>query len=345
MPHTSTLRHFCPRCMDFHTHFMHPEVFEMTKDASVATGFGAVKVPPDNPVFRCLYEPELQIAEMDARGIDVNVISSCDVITSRSWAEPEAELHMTRLVNDMAADWVARYPQRFVGSFAVPLGDMDQALSELERSVAMGLRVLNLPSNYRGAYLGEQRYADLWATVAELGLVTFIHPDGVREPWFQNYAMWNSIGQSIEEVKVMSSMIYEGVIDRHPGLKVVMAHGGGYMPHYMGRLDRNVSDKPYTAKNLSKLPSEYLRDFHYDSCVYDIRTLELLIERVGADRVVMGGDYPVASQNPVEIIGKVGGLSDEDRHAILAGNGLRLLGRDGSPGGAVEDQGLEQTAA
>jgi aminocarboxymuconate-semialdehyde decarboxylase len=325
MADASGPRYYCPRCMDFHTHFMHPQVYEMTKHASVATSFGALQVPPDNPVFRCLYEPQAQIAAMDERGIDMNVISSCDVITSRSWAEPEAELHMSRLVNDMAADWVARYPQRFIGSFVAPLGDMNMALAELERSVRMGLRVINLPSNYRGAYLGEQRFVDLWAAIAGLGLVAFIHPDGVRDTWFQAYAMWNSIGQSIEEVKAMSSLIYEGVMDRHPKLKVVMAHGGGYMPHYMGRLDRNVSDKPYTARNLSKLPSEYLRDFYYDSCVYDVRTLELLIERVGADRVVVGGDYPVASQNPLDILNKLTGLSDADRHAIAVGNALHLL--------------------
>ena len=86
----------------------------------------------------------------------------------------------------------------------------------------------------------------------------------------------------------MSHLIYEGVLDRHTGIKIVMAHGGGYMPHYMGRLDRNYREKPETARNLSKPPSDYLKDFFYDSCVYDARTLELLVERVGADRVLLG---------------------------------------------------------
>ena len=156
--------------------------------------------------------------------------------------------------------------------------------------------------------------------------MAFIHPDGVRDPWFQDYAMWNSIGQSIEEVRVMSSLIYEGVMDRHRGVRIVMAHGGGYMPHYMGRLDRNVSDKPQTARNLSKMPSDYLSDFYYDSCVYDPRTLELLVERVGAERVVLGGDYPVAAQHPLELLQRARGLSDAQRQSIASRNACILLG-------------------
>ena len=123
----------------------------------------------------------------------------------------------------------------------------------------------------------------------------------------------------------MSSLIYEGVMDRHRGVKVVMAHGGGYMPHYMGRLDRNVTDKPWTTKNLSKKPSEYLRDFYYDSCVYDPRTLELLVERVGADRVVLGGDYPVAAWDPIDFLDEAKALTDQQRAAIAGGTAAALL--------------------
>lgn len=319
-------RTWCSKCLDFHAHFMHPEVYEQIASSNPSTGFGARPLPADSPLFRQLYDPIQQIADMDARGIDVNVISSCDVVTSRSTATAKEDERMTILVNDMAADWVARYPTRFIGSCALPLGEMERAMRELSRCVDMGLRIVNLPSNYHGAYLGDPRFEELWAEIRRLDLVAFIHPDGVRDPWFQDHAMWNSIGQSIEEVKVMSTLIYEGVMDRHRGLKIVMAHGGGYMPHYMGRLDRNYTDKPFTAKNLTKIPSEYLRDFYYDSCVYDPRTLELLVERVGADRVVMGGDYPVASQNPFDLLEQASRLTDQQRAAIIGGNAASLLG-------------------
>ena len=105
----------------------------------------------------------------------------------------------------------------------------------------------------------------------------------------------------------------------------MMAHGGGYMPHYMGRLDRNVTDKPFTIKNLSKKPSEYLRDFYYDSCVYDPRTLEILVERVGVERLVLGGDYPVAALDPIDFL-ESARLTDEERAAIAGGNAAKIMG-------------------
>ena len=326
-------RQFCPKCLDFHTHFMQRDVFNESHPHSVSSCFGRNMLPPDSPAFKRMFEPELQIEDMELRGIDAHVLSSCDVVQSRAWATPDDEARMTAVVNDECARWIQRFPGRFIGSAVLPLGDMRRALAELERTSAMGLRIVQLPSNYRGAYLGHARFEELWGALRERGIVAFIHPEGVTDMWFQDYAMWNSIGQSIEEVKVMSSLIYEGVMDRHAGVKIVMAHGGGYMPHYMGRLDRNVTDKPFTTKNISKKPSEYLRDFFYDSCVYDPRTLELLIERVGIGRVVLGGDYPVAALDPIDFLESVN-LSDADRARIAGGNALALLGSNLIPEGS-----------
>jgi aminocarboxymuconate-semialdehyde decarboxylase len=319
-----TFRHFCPKCLDFHAHFIEPEVFKAAQPHSVSSCFGRELLPVDSPAVQRMLEPELQIEDMEKRGIDLHVLSSCDVVQSRAWAAPKEEARLTAIVNDHCASWVDRFPGRFIGSAALPVGDMTLTLAELERSVAMGFRILNMPTHYRGQYLGERRYADFWSAVDEHELVVFIHPHGIDDMWYQPYAMWNSIGQSIEEVRVMTSLIYEGVMEQHPGIKIVMAHGGGYMPHYMGRLDRNVTDKPFTVKNLSKKPSEYLKDFYYDSCVYDSRTLELLIERVGIDRVVLGGDYPVAAIDPLDFLATVN-ITDSDRAAIAGGNACRLL--------------------
>jgi aminocarboxymuconate-semialdehyde decarboxylase len=315
----------CGKCVDFHAHFLQREVFDTGHRHSVSSCFGRNLLSTDNPVFRRMFDPALQVADMDARGIDLHVLSSADVIQSRSWATPRDEARLSALVNNECVRWIDLHPDRFVGSAVLPLGDMRLALAELDCAEAMGLRVVELPSNHRGAYLGDARFDDLWSAIRERGLVAFIHPEGTTDMWFQDYALWNSIGQSIEEVKVMSSLIYEGVMDRHAGVRIVMAHDGGYMPHYMGRLDRNVLDKPFTTKNISRRPSEYLRDFHYDSCVYDPRTLELLVERVGADRVVLGGDYPVGGFDPLAFIGQAD-LDEGQRNAIAGGNAMRLLG-------------------
>jgi aminocarboxymuconate-semialdehyde decarboxylase len=310
-------RCLCSKCVDFHAHFLQKEVFEAGQPHSVSSCFGRVVHSIDNPFFAKWLDPALQVTDMDERGIDIQVLSSGDVVQARGWAHPSEEGRLAALVNEECAAWVARFPTRFVASAVLPLGDVSAALRELERIVTMGMRVVNLPSNYRGIYLGEERFTDLWAAIRQHKLVAFIHPEGTPDMWFQNFA--------IEEVKVMSSLIYEGVLDRYPGLQIVMAHGGGYMPHYMGRLDRNVTDKPLTAKNISKKPSEYLKDFFYDSCVYHPRTLELLVERVGIDRVVLGGDYPASLVDPLDFL-ETTNLSDDGRAKIAGANAMKLLG-------------------
>lgn len=325
LPIADKYRCHCSKCIDFHAHFLQREVFETSHPHSVSSCFGSNLLSPDTPVFRKMFEPELQIETMEIRGINMHILSSAEVIQASNWSNGQEEARLVALVNDECATWVDRFPERFIGSAILPLGDTAAMMQELERAIGMGLRIVQLPSNYRGDYLGNTRFESLWSVIHGRDLVVFIHPDGVRDMWFQDYAMWNSIGQSIEEVKVMSSLIYEGVMDRFPGLNIVMAHGGGYMPHYMGRLDRNFADKPFTAKNLSKLPSAYLKDFYYDSCVYDPRTLEVLVERVGIDRVVLGGDYPVADVDPIDFLERVN-LDDRDRARIAGGNALALLG-------------------
>ena len=137
---------------------------------------------------------------------------------------------------------------------------------------------------------------------------------------------WNSIGQSIEEAKVMASLIYEGIVEAFPGLKIVMSHGGGYFPHYMGRMDRNVSNRPDSMANIKRKPSEYLRSFYYDTCVFDPAVLTALAQRVGADRLVMGSDYPVGEFDPKGFVQACPELRGEQAAMIVGGSAAKLLG-------------------
>lgn len=318
--------------VDFHAHMLEESVFERAGAHNVASGFGAR--PPRHPagsrmagVHQRMLDPDLHIEDMDRLGIDVEVLATSTVVSGTAWADAPTALELNRRLNDRMAECIAAHPDRMVGSFTLPLQDMDLALGELDRAVhELGLRVANLPANIHGAYLGHPSLRGLWEAVDDLGLVVIIHPDGVRDPWFQDYFLWNSVGQPIEEAKVMASLIYEGVLDAFEGLRIVFSHGGGYLPHYFGRLDRNVTNWPASVRNISRKPSEYLRSFYYDTCVYEPTVLEALIARVGADRLVMGSDYPVGEPDPIGFVQRCPSLSAEEVAMVTGGTAAAILG-------------------
>jgi len=320
-----------PPVIDFHTHFLVQEVFDRCHSHSVASGFGHHQAPPHLlPLFEKMKDPRRAIEDMDRLGIGMSVLSSATVIEPTSWAEPSAELELVRRLNETVAGWAARSPQRVIGSFVLPLQDMGLALTEFTRAVdQLGLKVVNIPSEVRGVYLGDPKFRPFWEAVADRGVTAFMHPEGGKCPWFQQYGMWNSIGQSLEEAKFMASIIYEGVLESFPKLKIVMAHGGGYFPHNMGRLDRNVKNAPQSMKNISRKPSEYLRNVYYDTCLFDPGVLRSLLKIVGPDRLTLGSDYPVGEADPVNFVRNCPDISDAEKRMILGGNAAGLLGMAG----------------
>ncbi len=319
--------------IDVHAHMLERTAAEAGVAHNVVTGFGARSMPPAAPgtaqanAERAGYDVERHVEMLDLLEIDAEVVSSMTVMQGTAWATPEQALELNQRVNDAIAGWAARYPARVIGSFTLPLQSLDLSLQELERCTGdFGMRILQLPAAVNGIYLSSPEYVALWEAVAERGLVVFVHPDGTRDPWFQNYSMWNSVGQPIEEAKFIASLIYEGILDRVPGLQIVMAHGGGYLPHYYGRLDRNVRAHPPSAVNISRPPSAYLRDLYYDTCLYESAMLEALVARVGADRLVMGSDFPVGDPDPVGFVERSTVLAPDETAAVLGGTVATLLG-------------------
>jgi aminocarboxymuconate-semialdehyde decarboxylase len=177
---------------------------------------------------------------------------------------------------------------------------MDAAMRELEYAVTkLNLRVANVSSEAGGAYIGDAKFREFWEAIIQHNLTVLIHPHGNPDPRLQKFALWNGVGQPIEETMAITSLIYEGIFERYPGVKIVIVHGGGYLPHYTRRLDRNYTMHPASAQNIKRIPTEYLRCLYYDSCVYGNDVLEALIRRVGADRIVFGTDYPFGEEDPV----------------------------------------------
>lgn len=272
-----------------------------------------------------MIDAELQLADMDRLGIDRAVLSASMVLQNSAWAVPAEQAEFEARSNEFVAARVAAHPERFSGLATLPLKDVGLALAELERATSSGLVGVNLPAVVDGDYLGAPRFGRLWEAIRERDLVVFFHPDGARDPWFQQYSLWNSLGQPIEEAKLLASLILEGVFERYRGLKIVVSHGGGFLPHYIGRLDRNVTNMPSSVRNISRAPSEYLHELHFDTCVYDVAVLETLVERYGADRLVLGSDYPVGEADPVGFVRGAANLDAAGLEAVLGGNALALL--------------------
>ena len=155
-----------------------------------------------------------------------------------------------------------------------------------------------------------------------------MHPRGfTHDDRLHKFFLWNSIGQPLEEALAMASLIHEGILDAYPRLKIVISHGGGYLPYYPGRGDKSYESRPEVSNAINKKPSAYMRDFYYDSVIFDRDMLPALVKRVGADKIMMGSDYPRGEieTDPVGFVSKAG-LSAKDRDRILSQNAQALFG-------------------
>ena len=322
--------------IDFHAHLIVPEVVAFARDHVVKTGLPknqklskkAIRETQkwNEAVRRRMGDFKLRLKDMDRMGVDIQVLTPSLVHQCTYWADPATSLKMEKLSNERVADIVATAPDRFVGFGGVPLQSPELAVQELERCVKeLGLKGVQISSQAAGMELGDERLRPFWAKAEKLGAAIYVHPAGILDKRFEKHQLWNSVGQPLEEAMAMASLFYEGVLDEFPKLKICIAHGGGYLPFYAGRVDRNYFEKPATRLNMTKPPSRYMKMFSYDSCLYNGDMLTYLIQKVGAGRLVMGSDYPVGESDPVGFIRRPRSISAADKDKILWKNAARLL--------------------
>lgn len=335
MTETNTRRPW--RCaIDMHAHIMIPEMFAVTRAHSMfakshtapgLTEAGRRQLEErEKRTIHTMSDVTERIGEMDRMGVDMQVLSSSLVHQCTYWAEPQESLRLERKLNDHVAGVVRQNPKRFIGLGGVPLHAPDLAVPELERIMTqLALAGVGISTTARQMELGDKALRPFWRTAEELGAVVYVHPAGNHDPRFEKWHLWNSIGQTFEEAMAIASLFYEGILDAFPRLKICISHGGGYMPYNMGRITRNYLEKPTTKVNMSKQPAEYLRMLYYDTCVYETETLELLVKRVGADRILLGSDYPVGERKPVEFV-ESADLSQADKEKIIGLNAAELFG-------------------
>jgi len=326
-----------PRAIDFHAHVIVPEVYAVAAEHNVFS-----ELPADPGVTDAMRDAIRQravtvlgrmsdlsdrIAKMDAMGVEVQVLSASLVHQGLEWADAQTSLRLARTTNDWIAKAVAGNPARLVGLGTLPLHVPSLAVAELERCVReLGLKGVAISTTAGGMELGDGALRPFWEQAEALGAVIYIHPGGNRDRRFKRFHLWNSVGQAFEEAMAISSLMYDGVLERFPKLKICISHGGGYMPFYMGRIDRNYIEKANTRINMSKPPIDYLRMLYFDSCVYEKPVLRNLVEKVGADCVLLGSDYPVGETKPIEFVRETDGLSETQKDRIVRSNAAELLG-------------------
>jgi aminocarboxymuconate-semialdehyde decarboxylase len=243
---------------------------------------------------------------------------------------------IARECNDEIAEMTVTHPDRFLGLATVPMQDVGRAIEEMRRSVIdLRLRGIMIGDHVNGRTYDHPEFRPFWAAAEELGAVIFFH-QGVHNVTAQRldkYGMANSVGNLAERILTFGALVYGGVIDRHPNLKLLFGHAGGYTAFGAARMDKAThalvpeGGRPKEWHVLQKLPSEYLRSFYYDSCTYAAQNLRFLIDMVGQDRVVLGTDYPapMIADDAVNWIRSLECLTEDEKTAILSANAADLL--------------------
>jgi aminocarboxymuconate-semialdehyde decarboxylase len=325
------------RVIDMHNHLVAPEVvaFLEREGARLNTRiverdgqrFFVIQETARRPLHARISQVEARLSDMDAEGVDIQALSCVPFVM---YPEASAELGLTiaRINNDALAAVCARHPDRFVPLASVPLQDPPAAAKELERAAHLGLRGVEIPPNMCGQGLDEPQFEVFWEVAEALRMVVCIHPfDAAPHGMLARYGLGNLVGNPYDTGLAAALLIYGGVLERHPDLRVVLYHGGGAFPSLLGRLDMGYRVYPECQTAIPRPPSTYVTQFAFDIIAFRQDMLRYLIDTYGAERLVVGSDYPLPAglAHPVAEV-KALGLDAETESAVLGGNASRLLG-------------------
>jgi aminocarboxymuconate-semialdehyde decarboxylase len=277
------------------------------------------------------FTPEERLKDMDEQGVDVQVVSIATPLFGYHLPADQG-LKLAREVNDEIASMTRRWPQRFAGLATLPVQDVGASVQELERAVnTLGLKGAELDTVVNGKSWDEPEFLPLFKAAEELGAVLFYHPqpnNNLVAEHFRKFAMGNSFGVPLEDALVVAALIFGGVLDKCPNLKVCVAHGGGPACFGMGRLDRGWQVRSEARTNIQHPPSYYQGRLYYDCITMSEKALRFLIDSVGVERVVLGSDWPYVTwdPSPVAWVSSLGSLSQDEKDAILWKNLEKLLG-------------------
>src|SRR5262245_16362003 len=316
------------KTVDIHAHCAVPEAL-----ALMSLKLGGPSLRPDLDMAS---QVAVRLAAMDEQGIDVEALS-----INPNWYKLDRDLakQVCQVQNEKLAAACAANPERFVAFATVALQHPELAAEQLEEGVKKyGLRGAGIGGNVAGEEISDAKFNPFWAKAEQLGVVVFIHPQGdgapaqLQQRFKGNGYLGNVIGNPLETTIALSHLIFEGTLDRYPGIKICAAHGGGFLPSYSGRSDFGCPTRADlcpggTHGQIKKTPSEYLKQMYFDTMVFNTEGVHHLVAEVGASRLMVGTDFPYPwTKTAVDLILDTPELSDDDKIAILGGNAAKLLG-------------------
>jgi aminocarboxymuconate-semialdehyde decarboxylase len=316
--------------IDLHSHFL-PLSAGFVESASV----GIIPLDNGSAVFADaaghrteltagLIEPQRQLEAMARQGVDVKTLAvppfcfqyELDIAPAKVWS---------RALNEGIAETAASSEGRFIGFATVPLQQVDAAVEELEYAVSLGMRGVEIATNINGVELDDPQLDPFWARCASLGMPVLIHPHYVAGVGrMKEYHLRNLIGNPLETALAGARLIFGGVLRRYPDLKVILSHGGGALPGLIGRLEHGRNVRPELRETASFEAA--LKQLYFDSIVFDSRSLDMVAGTAGADRIVLGTDYPfdMSDDDPVAFI-RSSNLEEDQKERILT-SGADLFG-------------------
>lgn len=314
------------KTIDVHAHCHFREAGAVLGDEAAR-----VQLPPVNNAAEAFIAIEKRLAAMDSQAIDMEVLS-----INPFWYGRDREIAGTivKIQNEKLAELCASKPDRFAAFASLTLQAPDLAVQELETAVKkQGLKGAAIGGSVAGAEFSDPKFHPVWAKAEELGVPLFIHPQGVAELSKRlagNGWLGNTIGNPLETTIALSHLIFEGTFDRFPGLKVIAAHGGGYLPSYADRSDHACLVGPKGCNpeiKLKKKPTEYLKQIWFDSLIFTPEAIRHLVAQVGSSQIVVGSDYPYPwEMAPVDHIFACTTLSDDEKADILGRTAAKLFG-------------------
>lgn len=331
--------HIHPLTVDIHTHIL-PEKLPNWADQFGYGGFiqlehhkpCCARMMKDGEFFREIQDncwaPETRMKECDHHHVDVQVLSTIPVLFAY-WAKPHHAYDVARFLNDHIAGIVKDYPTRFTGLGTVPLQDTELAIKELERCVKeLRLPGVEIGSHVNGNNLSDEVFFPFFEAAAELGAAIFVHPwDMMGKEQMPKYWLPWLVGMPAETSRAISSMIFGGVFERLPNLRVAFAHGGGSFPATIGRIEHGFNVRPdLCAVDNNHNPREYLGKFWLDSLVHDPLMLDYIVKLIGSDKVCLGTDYPfpLGELEPGNLIRSME-WDDAKKAELLGGSALKWL--------------------